>query len=348
MADILGKGRAEAITAEDVERLALDFGCHPADLEAISHVETRGFGWFPDGRMKILFEKHWFHKLLPASLRATATRKRIARKKWVSPKKGGYRDQNNADQRYEILEKAIELDETAALQSISMGRYQIMGFNWEICGFSSVEDMWGQFLDSEKNQLRAFANFLRRKGLVPAIRARKFRNVETVYNGGGLGGTYAREMEEHSNRLREGRWREWDPDEARKRLGGRVSLNLSNDLKRRPYLAEERDDMKNTQKSGFGFRGILGSLALLLGGGSVGSVATTPEAMTGLSSAASALVASTGPTSLTALMASLVLGLLSARFPFLGTLISDWRNGRRLRLEQQGVTPVSEPANQTG
>lgn len=211
---MLGKGRAEAITDADMSALATEIGCHPADLEAIAIVESNGFGWYADGRMKILFEKHWFYKLVPASKRDAAVKAGLARQAWVSPANGGYKDQSNADARYRLLAKAIAMDEEAALQSISMGRFQIMGFNHALCGFTSAKAMWAAFLDSEKNQLRAFATFLLKKGIYPALRARDFQKIETVYNGGGLKGAYARKMKAEADKLRAGKWKGWTPATA--------------------------------------------------------------------------------------------------------------------------------------
>ena len=210
----LGKGRAAAIDDSDIENLALEIGCHPADLEAIAIVESNGFGWFKDGRMKILFEKHWFYKLVPPAKQQEAVNKRLARKTWVKPANGGYKDQIGADARYSLLQKAMDIDVDAALQSISMGKFQIMGFNYKICGFRSAEQMWTQFLDDEYNQLRAFANFLKNKGLYGALRVRDFATIEAKYNGGGLNGAYAAKMKTQSNKLRTGKWRDWAPQKT--------------------------------------------------------------------------------------------------------------------------------------
>lgn len=207
----LGKGRAAAITAAEMAALADELGCHPADLEAIAEVESSGFGWFKDGRIKILFEKHWFYKLVSSQKRPQAVSSGLARRSWISPSKGGYRDQRSADQRYRLLDAAIDIDRAAALQSISIGRFQIMGFNYRICGFGTVEEMWAAFLDSEANQLRAFGNFLKSKRLVAALRKRDFAAVEKGYNGGGLGGTYARRMKAASDKLRAGKWKHYKP-----------------------------------------------------------------------------------------------------------------------------------------
>jgi hypothetical protein len=204
---MLGTGRAVAIAPRDYAVLAADLGCDPAVLEAIANVESNGFGWFPDGRIKILFEKHWFYKLVPSSLRATAIKAKVARKDWVSPKDGGYKDQAAPQQRYDLLATAITLNSEAAYQSISIGRFQIMGFNHDLCGYATAKAMFDAFCDSEANQLAAFANFLKGKKLVPALIARDFDKIETVYNGGGQNGAYAKRMREEYVKLSKDRGR---------------------------------------------------------------------------------------------------------------------------------------------
>lgn len=207
----LGKGKAVAISDADIASLAKTLRCHPADLEAIAEVESNGFGWFPDGRIKILFEKHWFYKLLPEAKRAGAVKAGLARKSWVSPAKGGYKDQSDADSRYRLLERAITLDPNAAYQSISIGTYQIMGFNHALCGHQTAKQMFDAFCESEVYQLSALAGFLLKKGLDKALSEGDFARIEQVYNGGGLNGTYATKMRAASKRLRAGKWADWSP-----------------------------------------------------------------------------------------------------------------------------------------
>lgn len=208
---MLGKGKAAAATDADLARLADSLQVHPADLEAIAQVESAGFGWFPDGRIKILFEKHWFYKFLPDAARTNAMKSGLARKSWISPKNGGYKDQATAGERYKLLERAIKIDREAAFKSVSVGTFQIMGFNHGICGHQTAEGMFNAFCEGELYQLSALAGFLTAKGLLPAIRARDFAKVEAIYNGGGLNGTYAKKMREASDKLRAGKWKGYRP-----------------------------------------------------------------------------------------------------------------------------------------
>ena len=206
---ILGKGEAIAISDADIANLADSLGCHPADLQAIAEVESNGFGWFPDGRIKILFEKHWFYKYIEGTTRTNAVKSGLARATWISPAKGGYKDQATADQRYSLLERAMKVNRDGAFKSISIGTYQIMGFNHQVCGHPTAEDMFNAFCKSEAYQLSAFAAFLKNKGLVSAIQRRAFIEVERGYNGGGLNGAYATRMKAASDSLRAGKWKSY-------------------------------------------------------------------------------------------------------------------------------------------
>lgn len=205
----LGKGEAIAISDADIANLADSLQCHPADLEAIAEVESNGFGWFPDGRIKILFEKHWFYKYLEGTVRTNAMKSGLARAAWISPSKGGYKDQATPDQRYSLLERAMKVNREGAFKSISIGTYQIMGFNHQVCGHPSAEAMFDAFCKSEAYQLSAFAAFLKNKGLVSAIQRRAFIEVERGYNGGGLNGAYAVKMKAASDSLRAGKWKNY-------------------------------------------------------------------------------------------------------------------------------------------
>lgn len=263
---VLGKGRAQAITDTNISDLAFRWKVHPAALDAISKVESSGFGWFKDGRIKILFEKHWFYKNLSGAQRAEAVKKGLARKKWISPKRGGYKEQATASQRYNILAAAIKINKEAALQSISMGRYQIMGFNAALCGFDSAIHMWNAFLDSEAHQLRAFANFLVRKKLVKAIQRLDFETVEEVYNGGGLNGVYAAKMRKYYKDGLRGKWKHYN-EETYTVVGSTIfkPAKIDPDTTKIPVIQPEREEDVWVPDKSDDVTGIAALIAVILG-----------------------------------------------------------------------------------
>lgn len=211
---MLGQGRAAAISNDDMAALARELGCHPATLEAIAEVESNGFGWFDDGRIKILPEPHKFDDYLPASRKGLAHRLGLATASYAATKASGHykRMTNGPGPRYAFLARMIELDENAAFNAISVGRFQIMGFNHAVCGYPTAKAMFEAFVDSEANQLRAFGRFLVDKRLKPALAAENFDLVEERYNGGGLNGVYATRMRAEAARLKRGKWAKWPHD----------------------------------------------------------------------------------------------------------------------------------------
>jgi hypothetical protein len=70
----------------------------------------------------------------------------------------------------------MQLDETAALLSASVGAPQIMGFNYKLAGFPDVHSFWASMKESESNQLLAFVNFIKNSGLTD-----EFRKISNVH-----------------------------------------------------------------------------------------------------------------------------------------------------------------------
>src|SRR6266536_2057465 len=134
-------------------------GVGAAELWTVLSVETHGFGFLPDRRPAILFERHIFHKQTGG--RFDALNPAIS-----SPQAGGYL---GGAKEYDRLAQAIELDRRAALNSASWGIGQVMGFNSAAAGFSSVEDMVEAMAQSEDTQLEGMAKFVRNQGFHKAL-----------------------------------------------------------------------------------------------------------------------------------------------------------------------------------
>jgi len=147
-------------------------------LWAVMNVESRGAGFLPSGRPKILFEGHWFSRLTSGV--HDAAHGDISYPNWTRDHYlGGERE-------YERLERAVGLDREAALKSTSWGLGQVMGFNAEKAGFTDVEDMVAAMSESEDAQLRAMAGFIHAEGLESALADEDWRAFAEVYNGPGF------------------------------------------------------------------------------------------------------------------------------------------------------------------
>ena len=119
------------ISEEDFLRAAKALDCDVAAIKAFAKVESRGTGFLPDGKPVILFERHIFHRLLKQKgLSCDDT-------SICATKAGGYLGGSKEHGR---LEKAVKIDRDSALQSASWGMFQVMAFNWKLCGYTSLQD----------------------------------------------------------------------------------------------------------------------------------------------------------------------------------------------------------------
>lgn len=167
----------------EIHNAAARLGLEPCALRAVLAVESKGSGFLPDGRVKILFEGHIFWKELkkrginPATL--AAAHPDILYPRW---NKAHYR---GGAAEWGRLDAAIRINREAALCSASYGLFQIMGFNHRACGFDDVRDFVSAHSQSEARQLDAFCAFMRTEGLIPFLRVRDWAGFARRYNGPG-------------------------------------------------------------------------------------------------------------------------------------------------------------------
>lgn len=165
-------GDPAPLTDADFERAAKAIGCTVAAVRAVNQVESRG-GFFADGRPKILYERHVFHRLTTG--RFSAAHPDISNK---TP--GGY---IGGPAEYGRLARAISLDRDAALKSASWGAFQIMGFNFKVAGFDNVEDFVKAMVSGQGPQLDAFVAFVRKNSLDDELIRLDFASFARGYNG---------------------------------------------------------------------------------------------------------------------------------------------------------------------
>lgn len=158
--------------------LSLRLGITEATLKAIAEVESAGSGFMapPDEEPKILFEGHAFHRLTNG--RFSADHPDLSYAKWT---KQFYAKTQKGE--WERLRRARALDRDAANQSASWGAFQIMGFNYGLCGFPSVEAMVVAHRAGADQQLEAFAQFVGREPFLTALRKQDWAAFAARYNG---------------------------------------------------------------------------------------------------------------------------------------------------------------------
>jgi|GEM_PF-1072810 len=172
------RGDAKTLVEADFARAADAIGCDVAAVKAVSEVESAGAGFQADGRPRILFEAHVFSRRTNGVY--DLSHPNISAPRWDRSLYG-----SGGARQYERLEAAMALDRNAALASASWGLFQIMGFNFEVCGFVSVTAFVTAMKTSEGRQLDAFVAFLKSNRLDAPLRAHDWAAFARGYNGPG-------------------------------------------------------------------------------------------------------------------------------------------------------------------
>ncbi|WP_305095672.1 N-acetylmuramidase domain-containing protein [Croceibacterium aestuarii] len=159
----------------DYEEAATRLGCTVAAIRAVAQVESAGSGYLPDSRPKILFERHVFHRLTGGA--HTAVHPDLS-----FPSGGGYL---GGAREYDRLERAMALDEPAALASASWGKFQVMGFNHALVGEPSLDTFVDTMVSGEPGQLKYFVAFIAATGLADELQRLDWRGFARGYNGSG-------------------------------------------------------------------------------------------------------------------------------------------------------------------
>lgn len=177
---------ARAIT--DAERLAVAKSLGESTskrITAVAQVESSGSGWFDSGLVKILYERHYFYK---------AVKKTIG---WLSfgllaaPSSGGYTidaDKNDINDNWDKLAAAVCINPDAALESVSIGSFQVMGKWYKDCGYNHPIDMLWDARNGEYAHYKMLAGFIKANNLLPQFRAVSTNSKDNIpfvraYNG---------------------------------------------------------------------------------------------------------------------------------------------------------------------
>lgn len=171
-------GTGTPLSGVDFARAALTLGCEVAVIQAVTVVEARGEGFDAKRRPVILFEPHVFYRNLPKAKRPAAVKQGLAYAKW---RKGNY--PATQDRRYDQLTRAMLIDRDAALMACSWGIGQVLGENWKLCGFTSVESLVRKCLEGEGGQLDVMVAFIKGKGLAKHLVAKNWAGFAFGYNG---------------------------------------------------------------------------------------------------------------------------------------------------------------------
>ena len=177
---LAGQKIGKLLKENDLTLAAQKLGVDIASIKAINAVESRGLGFLPDGRPKILFERHVMFKQLED--RGYDVEQLASQyPNIINTKPGGYAGQHTEHKR---LNNAIAINQDAALCSASWGIFQIMGFHWQALGYDSAEKFAQAMHHSEGKQLDAFVRFIQsNQKLHQALIEQKWAQFAKMYNG---------------------------------------------------------------------------------------------------------------------------------------------------------------------
>lgn len=171
------------LTEADYEEVARELGVETAAIKAVVDIEAgpQHEGFFKPGKPLVNFDLSMFRQ---RARRNKVNLSRYAKSHPVvfsAPNARRYGSTQAAQQ--ERLRVARTIDETTAVEGTFWGMFQIGGFNWELCGCSSIEEFVKRMSTSEREQLELFAAFIKSIGLDKALRAKDWAGFARRYNG---------------------------------------------------------------------------------------------------------------------------------------------------------------------
>ncbi len=167
---------------QDYSHAAKILDVEVAAVKAFAKVESKEFGFLNNGFPVILFERHKFYKYVAHEF-STADLAECCKKNpdICNKTPGGYIGGKGEITRFN---KAKAINPSAAMISCSWGMWQIMGGNYRVCGYDSVDDFVEAMMKSEKNHLHAFVHFILNNNLLhQALINKDWDNVARLYNG---------------------------------------------------------------------------------------------------------------------------------------------------------------------
>jgi hypothetical protein len=159
----------------DYVAAAFALECEVAAVKAVCEVEAPR-GGFANGLCLTLFEGHIFHKYTKG--RFSEKHPDLSYVEWTTKHYG----KTPALER-QRLARAMALDYAAAMMSASWGRFQIMGFNFALCGYTNVVDFVAAMEKSEKHQLDAFVEYIKNTHLADELQDHRWADFARKYNG---------------------------------------------------------------------------------------------------------------------------------------------------------------------
>lgn len=206
----LGEYVGGEITKQDIELAAQELKCDASLIYAIARQESGHSSFIKIGDCivpAILYERHWFRKLTKPTKSTPSpyeekyrdicgpayhktTRQKAGEKTVLIDVMTGDIAQPDdiygppALPQYKRLVKAYRLNKSAALKSCSWGKFQIMGFNYKIAGYSDVFAFVNGMCSGEPAHIKAFLKLAKNSAvLLEGLRTKNYEKIAEGHNG---------------------------------------------------------------------------------------------------------------------------------------------------------------------
>lgn len=211
--DFLGGYTGEKITDADYEAAAKELGCEVEVIKSIAKQETGklealGLGAFDkSNRPTILYERHIFSRVTAGAYDAKHPDLSNSKEYLAGTAKNKEGQKYDDGEHYGLfswqykkLSKASQLDKEAAIQACSWGKFQVLGTNYQLCGFPSAVTFAKAMCKSEKEHLNVMVSFCKGNKLESALKSRNWQAIAKTYNGPKYKkNKYDTELEAHYN-----------------------------------------------------------------------------------------------------------------------------------------------------
>lgn len=182
-ASAASKGGIVRLTEKDYQEVAKALGVETAAIKAVVDIEAGAAhqGFFAPGKPIVNFDITMFRQ---HAKRNGVNLSRYAKSHAVvfaRPDAKRYGSTQAAQQ--ERLRQARTIDNKTGIEGAFWGMFQIGGFNWKLCGCSSIDEFVEKMSRSERDQLDLFAVFIKNMGLDKSLRNKDWATFSRIYNG---------------------------------------------------------------------------------------------------------------------------------------------------------------------
>ncbi len=181
--DTTPDGHFSRLSEEDFREVAEELGVEVAAIKAVVDIEAGKAhkGFYQPGKPIINFDLSMYRKFAPKHGVSLTSARKKAPVIFARPDTRKYGSYQAAQ--YARLEAARAIDDASALESAFWGMFQIGGFNWKLCGCSSVEEFVEKMSRSERDQLELFARLVTNCGMLKPLQQKQWLKFALKYNG---------------------------------------------------------------------------------------------------------------------------------------------------------------------